>query len=73
MQLTAVQLFGDLTFIQAREYDAAKDQLRKHGVKVADVYIVPPEEYMIGDTNVDNLMDIIISEDLTEVVQGANL
>ncbi|KAM5347848.1 hypothetical protein ACJ41O_007672 [Fusarium nematophilum] len=46
----------------AREYDEAKDKLRQSGVKVADVYIIPPEEYMIGDTNVDDLMDIIIRQ-----------
>ncbi|WAO85009.1 Hypothetical protein NCS54_00224200 [Fusarium falciforme] len=46
---------------QAREYQQAKDTLRQSGVKVVDAYIIPPEEYMIGDTNVDDLMDKIIS------------
>ncbi|KAI8685508.1 hypothetical protein NCS55_00223300 [Fusarium keratoplasticum] len=44
----------------AREYQQAKDTLRQSGVKVVDAYIIPPEEYMIGDTNVDDLMDKII-------------
>ncbi|KAJ4226433.1 hypothetical protein NW759_005020 [Fusarium solani] len=44
----------------AREYRQAKDMLRQSGVKVVDAYIIPPEEYMIGDTNVDDLMDKII-------------
>jgi hypothetical protein len=38
--------------------------LRQSGVKVVDAYIIPPEEYMIGDTNVDDLMDKIISTEL---------
>ncbi|KAJ9137774.1 Amidase signature domain [Coniochaeta hoffmannii] len=46
----------------AREYEAAKDTLRQKGVKVVDVYITPPEEYMVGDINVDDLMDNIIKE-----------
>ncbi|KAF4513450.1 hypothetical protein G6O67_000720 [Ophiocordyceps sinensis] len=46
----------------AREYQAAKDELRKNGVKVVDVYIIPPEAYMIGDTNVDDLTDSIIRQ-----------
>ncbi|EEU40698.1 uncharacterized protein NECHADRAFT_76112 [Fusarium vanettenii 77-13-4] len=44
----------------AREYQQAKDMLRQSGVKVVDAYIIPPEEYMIGDISVDDLMDKII-------------
>ncbi|CAM1505655.1 Fc.00g112920.m01.CDS01 [Cosmosporella sp. VM-42] len=44
----------------AREYQAAKEKLHEHGVKVVDAYLTPPEDFMIGDTNVDDLMDIII-------------
>ncbi|KAM4063679.1 amidase [Hirsutella rhossiliensis] len=45
-----------------QEYQAAKGELRKNGVKVVDVYITPPEVYMIGDTNVDDVMDSIIRQ-----------
>ncbi|KAI8723213.1 Amidase domain-containing protein [Fusarium sp. LHS14.1] len=44
----------------AREYQQAKDMLRQSGVKVVDVYITPPEEYMVGDRNVNELMRKII-------------
>ena len=36
--------------------------MRSHGARVVQVYITPPEEYMVGDNNVDDLMDIIISK-----------
>lgn len=48
---------------QAREYQQAKDMLRQSGVKVVDACIIPPEEYMIGDISVDDLMDKIISKE----------
>ena len=45
---------------QAREYAQAKDLLSRHGAKVVDVYIIPPEQYMVGDINVDDMMDLVI-------------
>lgn len=45
---------------QAREYTQAKDLLSRHGAKVVDVYIIPPEQYMVGDINVDDTMDVVI-------------
>ncbi|KPM45951.1 hypothetical protein AK830_g653 [Neonectria ditissima] len=47
---------------QSREYQEAKEKLRENGVKVVDVYLTPPEEYMVGNTNIDDLMDIIIKQ-----------
>ncbi|KAK7403996.1 hypothetical protein QQX98_010223 [Neonectria punicea] len=44
------------------EYRQANEELRKNGAKVVDVYLTPPEEYMIGDTNVDDLIDIILKQ-----------
>lgn len=41
-------------------------------MKVVDVYLQPPEEYMIGDTNVDDLMDIIISKYFEQTHHGSN-
>ncbi|KAH6995912.1 amidase signature domain-containing protein [Ilyonectria sp. MPI-CAGE-AT-0026] len=63
-RLPAHTQVGDPKYFEqtATEYREAKDQLRKNGVKVVDVYLQPPEECMIGDTNVDDLMNIMIMQ-----------
>jgi amidase len=45
----------------AEAYNNAKKTLRDHGVTVKDVYITPPEQYMVDGVNVDDLMDVIIN------------
>ncbi|RSL71899.1 hypothetical protein CEP54_001161 [Fusarium duplospermum] len=52
-----IQKFGPKYFEQtAQEYKQAKDMLRESGVRVVDIYLTPPEEYMVGGMNINSLM-----------------
>ncbi|ORY01268.1 amidase signature domain-containing protein [Clohesyomyces aquaticus] len=42
------------------EYNTAKETLRKHGIKVKDVYITLLEKYMVGDGNAGDAMNDIV-------------
>ncbi|KAI1326312.1 amidase signature domain-containing protein [Xylariaceae sp. FL0255] len=41
---------------QTQDQVSLEQSLKRYGVNVIDVYTTPPEEYMIGDTNVDDMM-----------------
>ena len=45
---------------QAQEYAYAKDLLLRHGAKVVDVDITPPEQYMIGEITADEAIGFVI-------------
>ena len=45
---------------QAREYAHAKDLLSRHGAKVVDVDITPPEKHMIGGINAEEAISVVI-------------
>ena len=47
-------------YCQAREYAYAKDLLSRHGAKVVDVDITPPEQYMIGEITAEEAIGVVI-------------
>ncbi|RMJ11706.1 hypothetical protein CDV36_008675 [Fusarium kuroshium] len=52
-----IQKFGPKYFEQIdREYKQAKDMLRESGVRVFDVWLTPPEEYMVDGMFINSLM-----------------